>query len=98
MDEFGFVLILLSVLIALRPKCDSNGENLVVLCLHMRSWYIIDFNAALMVNKFNSLFASFIHAKRCFIVLISLSTKPIAQWLFAGAGNKVLFFVQKFFT
>ena len=65
----------------------------------MRSWYVIDFNAALMVNEFNSLFASFIHAKRCFIVLISLSTKLLARWSFAGAGIKViLFFEQKLFT
>ena len=90
---------MLSCVFALRPKCDSNGGSLVVLCLHMRSWYVIDFNAALMVNEFNSLFASFIQAKRCFIVLIILSTKPIARWSFVGAGIKlILFFVQKFFT
>ena len=59
---------------------------------------MIDFSAALMVNEINSLFASFMHAKRCLIVLISLSNKPIAQWLFAGAGIKVTFFVQEFFT
>ena len=32
-----------------------------------------------MVNEFNSLFASFIHARRCLIVLINRSTKPIAR-------------------
>ena len=60
---------------------------------------MIDFRAALMVNEFNSLFASPIHAKRCLIVPINLSTKPIARWLFAGAGIKVIyFFRQKFST
>ena len=59
------------------PKCDSNGESLVVLCLHIRSWYRIDFNAALMVNESNSLSASFIHAKRYLIALINLSTKSM---------------------
>ena len=65
----------------------------------MRSWFIIDFNAALMVNEFNSLFASVIHDKRCLIGPISLSTSPIARWSFAGAGiNVILFFIQIFFT
>ena len=58
---------------------------------------MIDFSAALMVNEINSLFASFIHAKRCLIVLNNLSTRPIARWSLAGAGNKViLFFVQNY--
>ena len=90
---------MLSGVFAFRPKCDSNGESLVVLKLHMRSLYMIDFSAVLMVNEFKSLFASFIHAKRCLIVLINLSTRPIARWSFAGSGIKViLFFVQKSFT
>ena len=40
-----------------------------------------DFNAALIVNEFNYLFASFIHAKRCLIVLINRSTKMSADCL-----------------
>ena len=40
---------------------------------------MIDFNAALIVNEFSFLLASFIHAKRCSIVLINLSTKPNAR-------------------
>ena len=40
---------------------------------------MIDFNAALMVNEFNSLFTSFIYAKRCLNVLINLSTKTFAR-------------------
>ena len=40
---------------------------------------MIDLIAALMVNDFNSLFASFIHAKRCLFVLMNRSTKPIAR-------------------
>ena len=70
--------MLLSAVLACRPKRDSNGGILVVLCLHMRSWQMIDFNADLMVNEFNSFFASFIHARRCLIVLINRSTKPFA--------------------
>ena len=54
-----FSTYFVSGVFACRPKCDSNGESLVVLCLHMWSCYIIDFNADLMVNEFNSLFASF---------------------------------------
>ena len=60
---------------------------------------MIDFNAALIVNEFNSFFASFIHVRRCLIVLINRSTKPIAQLSFARTGNRVIFvFVQNFFT
>ena len=60
---------------------------------------MIDFNAALMVNELNFLFASFIHAKRCLIVLINRSIKPIARLSLAGAGIRlILFFVHNFFT
>ena len=58
---------------------------------------MIDFNVALVVNKFNSLFASFIHAKRCLIELINRSTKLIVRRSFAGARiTVILFFIQKF--
>ena len=58
---------------------------------------MIDFNAALMVNQFNSFFASFIHVRRCLIVLINRSTKPIAPLSFARTGISDIRFCTKNF-
>ena len=46
--------------------------------LHMRSSYSIVLNADLMVNEFDFLCASVINSRRCFILLINFSNKPIA--------------------
>ena len=58
---------------------------------------MVYFNAVLLVNDYNTLFASFIHAKRCLIVLIGRSTKLSARRSFAGAGIKVILFFVQFF-
>ena len=88
-------MILLSGMLARQTKRDCKGKIRVVLCLHMRSWYNIGLSAALMMDEIGSFGASSIHARHCFMVLISLSTKTMAGDQLLGMELGLYYFLYK---
>ena len=62
---------------AQRPNCISKREICGVFRFHICNWHNIDLSADLVLKELVSVFPTFVHANRCFIGLISRSTRQL---------------------